>query len=135
METENFVERTFTVMTYEIDFAGIMSNQVYQRWLEDMRMEMLSQYVDIRDLMKMGSVPVIARTEIDFKKPARLMDEVKGRMWVQELNGPKWALGCEFSIDGVICARSMQYGVFIDTLTFKPTNKPDALPDVIPQTN
>ncbi len=124
------VEREFTVMTYEVDFAGIMSNQVYQRWLEDLRMELLSKYVDIRDLFSGGSVPVLARTEIDFKLPARLMDKVLGRIWVEELMGPRWALRSEFTINGRVCARAYQYGVFVDTTTFRPMNKPDVLPDI-----
>lgn len=124
------VEREFTVMTYEVDFAGIMSNQVYQRWLEDLRMDLLSRYVDIRELFSSGSVPVLARTEIDFKLPARLMDNVKGRIWVEELMGPRWALRSEFTIHGKVCARAYQYGVFVDTDNFRPINKPDVLPDV-----
>lgn len=135
IETEHYVKRTFTAMTYEIDFAGVLSNQVYQRWLEDMRMDMLGKYADIRDIFASGSVPVLARTEIDFKKPVRLMEKVIGTMWVHELQGPKWALGCEFRLGDVVCARSMQYGVFVDTRTFRPTDKPDVLPDVIPQTS
>jgi acyl-CoA thioester hydrolase len=127
------VHREFRVMTYEVDFAGILSNQVYQRWLEDLRMDLLSRYIDIRDLWKAGSVPVLAHTEIDFKRPARLMDLVEGRMWVEELNGPRWALRSEFRIGDNVCARAFQYGVFVDTREFRPTNKPDVFPDVLPQ--
>jgi acyl-CoA thioester hydrolase len=130
---ETVVERDFRVMTYDVDFAGIMSNQVYQRWLEDLRMDLLSRFVDIRKIMSSGSVPVLARTEIDFKMPARLMDEVTGKMWVEELKGPRWALRTEFTINGKVCAKAYQYGVFVDTRSFRPVNKPDVLPDISPR--
>jgi len=41
------------VQTYDIDFAGHVNNQVYVRWLEDLRMEMLGlveQLLDTADL-------------------------------------------------------------------------------------
>ena len=31
------VQHSFRVMTYDIDFAGIVSNISYIRWLEDLR--------------------------------------------------------------------------------------------------
>lgn len=125
------VEREFRANTYDIDFAGVMSNQVYQRWLEDLRTDLLDQYADIRILWEQGSVPVLARTEIDFKRPVFLLDKIKGRMWVDEMQGMKWGVRCEFTKeDGTICARSYQWGVFIDSKTLRPVQAPDVLPRV-----
>jgi len=31
------VRHSFRVMTYDIDFAGVVSNITYTRWLEDLR--------------------------------------------------------------------------------------------------
>ena len=124
------VERKFEVKTYEVDFAGVMSNQVYLRWSEDMRTAVLDQFIDIRDLIEQGKVPVLAHTEIDYKWPARLKDEVTGTRWVEELNGPKWALRGEFMIGDRICAKVFHYGVWVDTHTFRPTDPPELLPRV-----
>ena len=33
----NEVRHSFRVMTYDIDFAGVVSNITYTRWLEDLR--------------------------------------------------------------------------------------------------
>jgi acyl-CoA thioester hydrolase len=125
------VEREFRANTYDIDFAGVMSNQVYQRWLEDLRTDLLDQYADIKVLWEGGSVPVLARTEIDFKRPVFLMDRIKGRMWIDEMLGMKWAVRSEFiKKDGTVCARSYQWGVFVDSKTFRPVEAPDVLPKI-----
>jgi acyl-CoA thioester hydrolase len=38
------VEINLPVRTYDIDFAGVVSNTVYVRWLEDLRLEMLAHH-------------------------------------------------------------------------------------------
>ncbi len=119
-------------MTYDIDFAGVLSNQVYQRWLEDMRMALMDQFVDIRELMESGSVPVLARTEIDFKRPVFLLENVRCRMWVEELHGMRWSVKAEFLKGDHVCARAYQYGVFVDSKTFRPVEAPETLPRIIP---
>jgi acyl-CoA thioesterase FadM len=54
-------------------------------------------------------------------------------MWVEELDGPKWALRGEFRIGEKLCAKVYHYGVWVDAKTFRPTDGPDDLPRVILQ--
>jgi len=42
------VEIAFTVHTYDIDFANIVSNIVYIRWLEGLRLAMLDRYLPLQ---------------------------------------------------------------------------------------
>ena len=119
------ITRRRKAQTYEIDFAGVMSNQVYFRWLEDLRTDLISEYVDLRDLIKMGSVPVLAHTEIDYKWPVRLLEEVECRMWVEEMSSMKWAVEAEFKVNDKVCTRSKQWGVFVDSRTMRPVLAPD----------
>ncbi|MBN1540112.1 MAG: acyl-CoA thioesterase [Candidatus Thermoplasmatota archaeon] len=131
---ETLIEREFRANTYDIDFAGVLSNQVYQRWLEDLRTDLIQGYADMKELMDGGSVPVLARTEVDFKRPVFLLERIKGKMWVEELQGVKWAVRAEFiKEDGTVCARSYQWGVFLDTKTLRPVQVPDVLPRVSPE--
>ena len=67
-----FVELTFTVKTYDIDFAGHVSNIVYIRWLEDLRFALLEEYYPLADSMESGVAPVLTRTEIDYTSAIRL---------------------------------------------------------------
>ena len=111
--------------TYEIDFAGVMSNQVYFRWLEDLRTDIIQEFVDLRELIEMGSVPVLAHSEIDYKLPVRLLEEVECRMWVEEMSSMRWAVAAEFKVHGKVCTKSKQWGVFVDTKTMRPVLAPD----------
>ena len=49
-----FYEQPLPIRTYDIDFAGIVSNIVFIRWLEDLRLALLDQtYPLIRALLRM----------------------------------------------------------------------------------
>src|SRR5512136_2390940 len=124
MERPYLTTKEIRVMSYEIDFAGIVSNQVYFRWLEDMRMDLLLRQMDLRTMLERNVLPVLTHSEIDYRRPLRLLDHVEGRMWVEEINGPKWSLAAEFAKGEEIAARARQWGVFIDTRTFKPVDAP-----------
>ena len=45
------VSLNLSIQTYDIDFAGIVSNIVYIRWLEDLRLKMLETYLPLEQLM------------------------------------------------------------------------------------
>ncbi|MEA3559856.1 MAG: thioesterase family protein [Candidatus Thermoplasmatota archaeon] len=127
------IERTFRVNSYDVDFAGIMSNQVYHRWSEDLRTDLIARYINLKELYEMGSIPVLAHAEIDFKKPLFLLDEVIGEMWVEEMYGIKWAVRGRYLKDGVVCAETMQWGVFIDRETKRPISAPEEFPKIKPE--
>ena len=61
----------FQVMTYDIDFAGVLNNVVYVRWLEDLRNVFAEQVLPIGEAFKRGIVPALIRTEIDYLAPVR----------------------------------------------------------------
>ncbi|HSN74366.1 MAG TPA: acyl-CoA thioesterase, partial [Anaerolineae bacterium] len=68
------------VRTYDIDFVGIVSNIVFIRWLEDLRLQMLAEYFPLDTAMQaQGIAPLLLRTEIDYKRPVRLFDVLQGR--------------------------------------------------------
>ena len=74
------VQHTFRVMTYDIDFAGVLSNVSYIRWLEDLRNLFAEQALSIGDALRRGIVPTLMHTEIDYLAPVRFPDTVTGRM-------------------------------------------------------
>ncbi len=43
MNHRHAIERDLPIRTYDIDFAGIVSNIVYVRWLEDLRLAMMEE--------------------------------------------------------------------------------------------
>jgi acyl-CoA thioester hydrolase len=121
------VEIDFRVKTYDVDFAGIVSNLVYVRWLEDLRIKMLDEYLPLEPEFRQGRGPVLARTEIDYLRPLRFGDQAVGRMWLAGVRRASWSLQAEFTLHAQLVARAVQVGVFVDYRTLKALPVPDAL--------
>ena len=120
------VQHEFRVMTYDIDFAGIVSNISYIRWLEDLRNLFAEQALSIGDALQRGIAPALMHTEIDYLAPVRFPDVVTGRMWRAEHGRSKWELAAEFQSQGTgqLVARARQTGVFIALATLRPVRLP-----------
>jgi hypothetical protein len=59
MERRCKIQLRFQVRTYDIDYAGIVSNIVYIRWLEDLRLALLDQHVPLESFVT-GLFPGLA---------------------------------------------------------------------------
>jgi acyl-CoA thioester hydrolase len=121
------VQHDFRVMTYDIDFAGIVSNISYIRWLEDLRNLFAEQSLSIGDALQRGLAPALMRTEIDYLAPVRFPDVVKGSMWLAAHGRSKWEVAAEFQSQraGQFVARARQIGVFIALETLRPVRLPE----------
>ena len=121
------IQHEFRVMTYDIDFAGIVSNISYIRWLEDLRNLFAEQALSIGDALGRGIAPALMHTEIDYLAPVRFPDTVTGRMWLAEHGRSKWDLAAEFQSQGTgqVVARARQTGVFIALKTHRPVRLPE----------
>lgn len=123
---EYAVELQFKVQTYDIDFAGIVSNQVYIRWLEDLRLELLDTYAPLDQQLADGLVPVLLSTEISYKRALRLFDRPRGRIWMVHVSRVRWTLEATISNDGVVAATARHVCAFVDTGTLRPRAVPPA---------
>ncbi|HEY0007045.1 MAG TPA: acyl-CoA thioesterase [Pyrinomonadaceae bacterium] len=118
----------FPIRPYDVDMAGIVSNIVYVRWLEDLRMELLGNYFPPRDLLARNLMPVVVRTEINYRASLRFLDSCLGHMSVIELGRTSATMQATFkNADGMVVADARQVGVFIDSSTGKPVLMPDQL--------
>ena len=118
------VQMPIKVQTYDIDFAGHVNNQVYVRWLEDLRMEMLRTYYPIERLLAERLAPILVSTEIHYKRPLLLTDSPEGDIWVRQLGHASIHLNAEITLDGKVCAHATQRLVLLRM----PENKPVRLP-------
>jgi acyl-CoA thioester hydrolase len=123
----NDFTHSFRVMTYDIDFAGVVSNIVYIRWLEDLRNLLAEQILPIGEAFKRGIAPTLMRTEIEYLAPVRFPDVVEGRMWLAGQGRARWELAAEFSSQtlGAVTARARQTGVFVSLTTLHPVRLPE----------
>lgn len=116
----------FIIRPYDIDVAGIVSNIVYVRWLEDLRMELLRQHLPGRGMLERNLSHVVVRTEIDYRASLRFSDECAGHMRVAEIGRSSVTLRATFqNREGLIVSEAKQVGVFLDAGTGKPVSLPD----------
>ncbi|MEW5959097.1 MAG: thioesterase family protein [Chloroflexota bacterium] len=121
------VELELPVRTYDIDFAGLVSNIVYIRWLEDLRLQILAEYLPLEQQLAQGYGPVLVSTQIEYRHPIRLFDRPVGRMWLDKLGRTSWTAKAEILLDGRAAAVATQVGVFVDYTTLKPVAVPAEL--------
>lgn len=75
-----------TVRTFDIDFAGHVSNIVYLQWLEIARTELLEAVgLPVPAILEAGFAPVVARTVIDYRRPVVLGDPVTVHLGLSRL--------------------------------------------------
>jgi YbgC/YbaW family acyl-CoA thioester hydrolase len=74
METPT-LETDVRVMFFDTDAAGLVHNMAYLRFIETNR-SLLAEKLGypLQEMLSCGDCPVVARTEIDYRRPARLWD-------------------------------------------------------------
>ena len=118
---------TFLAHTYDIDFAGIVSNIVYIRWLEDLRGQMLAEHYPVEMMRATGVGPVLLHTDIHYRRALRLGDRPLGRMWVAETRRTRWVLRAEFILEDAVVCEARQTGAFVDYASMRPVPVPESL--------
>ncbi|MGH9897708.1 MAG: acyl-CoA thioesterase [Pyrinomonadaceae bacterium] len=113
------IELSFKVRSYDIDFAGILSNIVYIRWLEDLRLEFFERYLNMADLLEKKQAPVLVSTHIDYRQTVTFRDRVTGHLWVEKLGHKSMLFKAEFRVGNRLVAEAIQTNVFIDMKTMK----------------
>lgn len=122
-----YIEMPIDVKTYDIDFGGIVSNIVYVRWLEDLRLRMLETYFPLKSQTEAGYAPVLVRTDIRYHRPIRLHDKPMGCVWVRTVGRFKAHLEGYISLNGTMISSFGQTIVFAELTTGKPIPLPERL--------
>ena len=111
-----------TVYTFQIDFAGHVSNIVYVQWMEIGRLLLLKAIGrPVERFVESGIAPVLVETAISYKKPLRLGDTVSAEVWISELTkASAWMEFRFYNGAGELAATGRQRGIFIDLKSGKP---------------
>ncbi len=114
-------------MFFDTDCAAVVHNIAYLRFIEIARTLLADQLgMGLVGMAETGLYPVVVRTEIDYRKPARLGDKlvVHGRLEVVE----RMRFWCAFRIlrraDDALIAESRQMLAVIQMPQGKPTRLP-----------
>ena len=77
------IETREEVMFFDTDIGGVVHNIAYLRMIETARTRLASKLgMRLREMAQTQLYPVVVRTEIDYRKPATLGDElvISGRL-------------------------------------------------------
>jgi acyl-CoA thioester hydrolase len=122
-----FYEAALPIRTYDIDFAGIVSNIVFVRWLEDLRLGLMAQSYPLDEALGAGVAPILLETHIRYHRPVLIGDRLLGRIRVKELGRVRWRLAAEFTVAGTLHAEAEQQGIFMRLATRRPIAIPEPI--------
>lgn len=115
------------VMFFDTDCAAVVHNIAYLRFIEVARTHLAEKLgMGLSEMAQSGEYPVVVRTEIDYKRPARLGDKllIHGRLESVE----RTRFWCAFEVvrpsDGALIVTSRQ----MLALVKMPPGKPIRLP-------
>ena len=122
-----YYEQPLPIRTYDIDFAGIVSNIVFIRWLEDLRLALLERAYPLVQALAEAVAPILLATRISYRRPVTIADRLVGRMRVAGLGRVRWRLTAEFTVAGVLHAEAEQEGLFMRLSTRRPIAIPEPI--------
>lgn len=123
------LETTEDVMFFDTDAGGVVHNIAYLRFIETCRTRLAALIgMDIPAMMALHQYPVVVRTEIDYRLPARFGDALLIRGWLHELERVRF--WCRFEVlrasDSALLVTSRQALALVEM----PKGKPLRLPAV-----
>ena len=111
------MEYEHTVQYYETDKMGITHHSNYIRWMEEARVDFLSQIGwEFAKLEAMGIVSPVLTVSCDYKLPTRFSDKVTIKVTVKEFKGVKLFLNYEMkNVEGKIVCTGTTSHAFLNT--------------------
>jgi acyl-CoA thioester hydrolase len=117
---------TEPIYSYHIDFVGHVNNIIYVQWLENARVKLIeamglsiTQIADEDDLL-----PIITETNIKYKKPYFLNNEVRIEVWVSKMHNVSAIFEFRFYNEKEeLCSTAQQKVLFIDNKRMRPSRK------------
>ena len=116
--------KNFLVKPYDIDVAGIVHNSVYQCWLDDLRCDFLEKVQSVEDQVQLGFIPVLARTDISYRRPIKFGDKVRAELRLVSLGKIKWRIECTFYVGDTVVTEAIQEGCVVDLQSHRPISMP-----------
>ena len=123
------IRTTEEVMFFDTDCGAVVHNIAYLRWIETARTRLAAVMgMALRDMAEKAEFPVVLRTEIDYRKPARLGDVVEVHGWLEKLERVRF--WCAFTVkrpdDGALLITCRQSLALVQMPQGKPLRLPAA---------
>jgi YbgC/YbaW family acyl-CoA thioester hydrolase len=121
------IETPIQVMFFDTDCAGVVHNIAYLRFIEIARTLLAEQLgMGLVAMAESQNYPVVVRTEIDYKRPAKLGDHLVVHGWLDSVERLRFWCGFEVRrpADNALIATSRQMLAVVQM----PAGKPIRLP-------
>jgi YbgC/YbaW family acyl-CoA thioester hydrolase len=91
------IETDVQVMFFDTDCGGVVHNIAYLRFVEIARTLLAEKLgMKLAEMAETGQYPVVVRTEIDYRRAAKLGDRLRIEGWVDRLDRARF--WCAFRI-------------------------------------
>ena len=121
------IETREEVMFFDTDIGGVVHNLAYLRMIETARTRLAANMgMQLREMSKTQVYPVVVRTEIDYRKPATLGDQLIITGKLESIEGVRFWCAFEIHREGdnarlITCRQQL-------ALVQMPVGKPMRLP-------
>ncbi|MFV1995650.1 MAG: acyl-CoA thioesterase [Verrucomicrobiales bacterium] len=124
------------VMFFDTDCGGVVHNLAYLRFIETARTRLAARLgLEVVEMAQEGEFPALLRTEIDYRKPARLGDKLCVEGQLESFEGVRF--WCGFRIlrpaDGEVLVESRQQLALIRLPAGRPMRLPAAWAETYPE--
>jgi YbgC/YbaW family acyl-CoA thioester hydrolase len=126
METPRIQTET-QVMFFDTDCGGVVHNIAYLRMIEVTRTLLAEQLgMGLAEMASSQQYPVVVRTEIDYRRPAKLGDRLVIDGWLESVE--RMRFWCAFDVrrpaDGALIAHARQMLALVQMPAGKPVRLP-----------
>ena len=121
------IEYEYQVMFFDTDCAAVAHNLAYLRIIETARTLLADQLgLDMVAMAATGVYPVLLRTEVDYRKPAKLMEKLLVRGRLESIERVRF--WCAFEVfrpaDSAVCVTCRQSLALIQMPAARPMRLP-----------
>lgn len=125
------IEISGTIQFYDTDCGGVVSNIAYLRYVEQARSALFDALgMGLAEMNESRLFPAVIRTEIDYRSPARLGDEM--RIFATLAAVERARAICEFTLEverepgqTSLLARAKQFVALVQMPSGKPRRMPE----------
>ncbi|MFT4549135.1 MAG: YbgC/YbaW family acyl-CoA thioester hydrolase [Verrucomicrobiales bacterium] len=126
--TKPSIETHEEVMFFDTDCGGVVHNIAYLRFIETARTRLGAKLgLSLAEMSKTNLFPVVVRTEIDYRKPAKLGDHLTVRGRLEKFDRVRFWCGFEIvrDADGTQLITSRQLLAMVQMPAGRPVRLPD----------
>jgi YbgC/YbaW family acyl-CoA thioester hydrolase len=122
------IQTNVQVMFFDTDCGGVVSNIAYLRFIETARTHLADELgLAVVEMAQKQSYPVVVRTEIDYRHPAKLGDQLVIEGWLDRAERARFC--CAFRImrpqDNALIAECRQMLALVEMPTGKLLRLPE----------